>query len=63
MMYKDFFFAENYSSNTVSCRRDMFTIKLTDILVPVGTKVVPLIFMQSQVKLRTMLNYRFIKRR
>ena len=63
MMYKDFFFAENHTSNTVSCRRDMLTIKFTDILVPVRTEVISLIFMQSQVKLRTMLNYRFIKRR
>ena len=63
MMYKDFFFAENHTSNTVSCRRDMFTIKFTDILVPVRTEVISLIFMQSQVKLCTVLNYRFIKRR
>ena len=63
MMYKDFFFAEDNTSDTVSCRRDMLTIKLADILVSVRTKVVSLIFVQSQVKLRTVLNYRFIKRR
>ena len=39
----------------------MLTVKLTDILVSVRTKVVSLIFVQPQVKLRTVLNYRFIK--
>ena len=63
MMYKDFFFAEDNTSDTVSCCRDMLTIKLADILVSVRTKVVSLLFVQSQVKLRTVLNYRFIKRR
>ena len=57
------YFTEDYTSDTVSSCRDMLTVKLTDILVSIRTKVVSLIFVQSQVKLRTMLNYRFIKRR
>ena len=36
----------------------MFTVKLTDILMSIGAKVISLIFMQSQVKLSTVLNYR-----
>ena len=56
-------FAEDYTSDTVSRCRDMLTVKLADILVSVRTKVVSLIFVQPQVKLRTVLNYRFIKRR
>ena len=63
VVYKDLFFAENNSAYTVSCRRDMFAIKFADILMSIRTKVVSLIFMQPQVKLRTVLNYRFIQRR
>ena len=60
MMYKNLFLTEDNTSYTVSCCRDMLAIEFTDILMPVRTKVVSLLFMQPQIKLRTVLNYRFI---
>ena len=41
----------------------IFTVELSDVLVPVRTEVVSLILMQPQVELRTVLNYSFIQRR
>ena len=63
MMYKNFLFAENNASHTVSSCRDMLAIKLTDILMSVRTKIISLILVQSQVKLCTVLNHCFIQRR
>ena len=60
MVHEDFLFAQDYTSNTVSCSRYMFAVKFADILVSVGTVVVSLIFVQPQVKLCTMLNYCFV---
>ena len=63
VMYKNILFTEDNTSHTVGSRRDMLAIKFTDILMSIRTKVISLILMQPQVKLRTVLNYRFIQRR
>ena len=63
MMYKNLFLTEDNASHTVSCSRDVLAIKLTDVFMSVGTEVIALIFVQSQIKLCTVLNYRFVQRR
>ena len=63
MMYKNFLLSKDDSPNTVSCSRNMLTIKFADIFMSVRTIIITLIFVQSQVKLCAVLNYRFIKRR
>ena len=63
VMYKNLLLTKDNASHTVSCRRDILTVELTDIFMSVGTEMIALILVQSQVKLCTMLNYRLIQRR
>ena len=51
-----------HASHPIHCRRDVVAIHLADILMPVGTVMVALIFMESEVKLRPMLHHGDIER-
>lgn len=63
MVYKNLFLAKDHATHTISRSRDVLTIKLTDVFVSVGTEMIALIFVQSQIELCTVLNYRFVQRR
>ena len=63
MMYENLFFTKDDTSYTIGSCGDIFTVELSNVLVSVRTEVVPLILMQPQVELRTVLNYSFIQRR
>ena len=45
MVYKNFFFGKEYSTNTVSCNRNFLTIKFTDVFMSFRAKIISLILM------------------
>ena len=63
IVLKHYFPLQNNASNTVDGCRNLDTIKLTDILMTVGTVVITLVFVQTKVEFCTMLNNCNIQRR
>ena len=59
---EDLLLRDNYAPDTINCPGNRLATKLTDILVTIWTKTVATIFMQPQVKFRTMLDHCLVKR-
>ncbi len=60
MVDKHLLLFQNHTSYTIKGRRHFLAIKLTNVLVSFGTKIISLVFMESEIELCSMLNYCFI---
>ena len=56
-------FLQQHSTYSIDSRRNFVTIELANILVSIGTEMIALIFVQTQVERCTMLDDRNIQRR
>ena len=63
MRNKHFLFGHNHPAHAIHRLRDRFAIKLPNVFVPVRTETIASIFMQPQVKGRSMLYHGFVQRR
>ena len=63
MMYKQFLLLQDYPTYTVQSCRQFLTLKFTDVFMATRAVIVSVIFVQSQIKLCPVLDYRFVQRR
>ena len=61
-MLEHLFALQQYTANTVDGGRHLQAVKLTDILMASGSKIVALILVKTQVEFSPMLNHRGIER-
>ena len=53
-------FCKDDATHAIGGLTDDFAVELADVLVSVGREVVPTVLVQSQVKLRSVLNNRLV---
>ena len=63
MMYESLLFLEDDAAYTVDSGRHALPVKLSDILVSLGTETVTRILVDTKVKLSAVLNHCLIERR